>query len=127
MLRKQFSRSERKTVKAFSPEVTRKFFAYDWPGNVRQLRNSVQSMVVLDQDELLGIDDLPPELAEVDGSEEAVHPGSLGLVGQPMEVWERRAIEETLGLTNGNREEAARILGIGARTLYRKLDKYELG
>jgi two-component system response regulator HydG len=50
----------------------------------------------------------------------------LGLVGQPMDHWEKCAIEETLKLTKGNREETARVLGIGARTLYRKLDKYGL-
>jgi two-component system response regulator HydG len=52
--------------------------------------------------------------------------GPLGLVGQPLSEIERWAIEQTLQLTNGNREETARILGIGARTLYRKLDKYKL-
>ena len=50
----------------------------------------------------------------------------MSLVGQPMKQIERWAIEQTLNLANGNREETARILGIGARTLYRKLDKYGL-
>jgi two-component system response regulator HydG len=45
-------------------------------------------------------------------------------VGQPLDAYEKHAIQETLKLTNGNREEAARILCIGARTLYRKLEKY---
>ncbi len=48
------------------------------------------------------------------------------LIGQPLDAYEKHAIVETLKLTNGNREEAARILGIGARTLYRKLEKYEI-
>jgi two-component system response regulator HydG len=52
--------------------------------------------------------------------------GPMGLIGQPMDSIEKWAIEQTLKLTNGNREESARILGIGARTLYRKLDKYGL-
>jgi two-component system, NtrC family, response regulator HydG len=47
------------------------------------------------------------------------------LIGRSMDDIERWAIEETLKLTAGNREEAARILSIGARTLYRKLDKYK--
>jgi two-component system response regulator HydG len=50
----------------------------------------------------------------------------LGLIGQSLDEIERWAIEQTLKLTNGNREETARILGIGARTLYRKLEKYHL-
>ena len=48
------------------------------------------------------------------------------MIGQPLDAYEKHAIAETLKLTNGNREEAARILCIGARTLYRKLEKYEL-
>ena len=51
--------------------------------------------------------------------------GPTSLIGQPLSEIERWAIEQTLKLTNGNREETARILGIGARTLYRKLDKYQ--
>ena len=53
--------------------------------------------------------------------------GPIDLIGRTMDDIERWAIEETLKLTSGNREEAARILGIGARTLYRKLEKYQSG
>ncbi len=124
--RKQFNKRHSKTARSFSPSVSKRFFVYDWPGNVRQLRNAVETMVVLDADGLLDIDDLPPELAEID--QQAVESPSMpmGLIGQPFSEIERWAIEETLKLTNGNREETARILGIGARTLYRKLDKYRL-
>ena len=121
--------------------VTRKFHAYDWPGNIRQLRNFVETMVVLDTDGRLDLDDLPPELIEpgVDVSNELLagtlsNAGLLSvggelspsseLIGKTMDDIERWAIEETLKLTAGNREEAAKILDIGARTLYRKLDKY---
>ena len=51
----------------------------------------------------------------------------MELIGRSMDEIERWAIEETLKLTNGNREEAAKILQIGARTLYRKLEKYQSG
>lgn len=122
--RKQFTKRHHKTVKAISPSVTRRLFAYDWPGNVRQLRNAVETMVVLDTDGVLGIDDLPPELADEDLGHIVSGDGPLGMVGKPLRDIEWWAIQETLKLTNGNREEAARILGIGARTLYRKLDKY---
>jgi two-component system response regulator HydG len=124
--RKQFAKHHGKAVRNVSPEVTRRFFAYDWPGNVRQLRNAVETMVVLDADGILGVDDLPPELADVEEAPPPDQEAPLGLVGQPMEAIEKWAIEQTLKLTSGNREETARILGIGARTLYRKLDKYEL-
>ncbi len=124
--RKQFVKRHGKPVKNISPAVSRRLFAYDWPGNVRQLRNAVETMVVLDTDGLLDVDDLPPELMEIEDEPLETADGPLHLVGKPLSEIERWAIEQTLTLTNGNREETARILGIGARTLYRKLDKYKM-
>ena len=126
--RKQFVKRHHKSIKGIAPAVTRKLFAYDWPGNVRQLRNAIETMVVLDQDGLLDVDDLPPELSDVEESQATSVSGGglpLELVGRTMDEIERWAIEQTLTLTSGNREEAARILAIGARTLYRKLEKYQ--
>jgi len=124
--RKQLAKHHNKSIKGIAPAVTRRMMSYEWPGNVRQLRNAVETMVIYDTDGTLDIDDLPPELADV---EESTTPSAVALgplIGQPMDAYERFAIEQTLQLTNGNREETAKILGIGARTLYRKLDKYEL-
>jgi two-component system response regulator HydG len=126
--RRQFAKRHHKSIKGVSPAATKRLFAYDWPGNVRQLRNAIETMVVLDADGLLDLDDLPPELADAEAPRDAAaiaSGGPLALVGRTMEEIEQWAIEETLKLTNGNREEAARILNIGARTLYRKLEKYQ--
>jgi len=122
--RRQFAKHHRKNVERFSSDVRRRFYEFPWPGNVRQLRNAVETMVVLDADGILGVDDLPPELAGPEPPCAVASSGLDHLVGQPMDAYERHAIEVTLKLTNGNREEAARMLGIGARTLYRKLEKY---
>jgi two-component system response regulator HydG len=139
--RKQFIRRHNRGPCNFTPPVTRKFYAYSWPGNIRQLRNFVETMVVLDTDGKLDIDDLPPELTDEpalggpstpesvtalppNASEGTVAQGPSELIGKTMDDIERWAIEETLRMTAGNREEAAKILDIGARTLYRKLDKY---
>jgi two-component system response regulator HydG len=125
--RRQFAKRHHKQVKGLSPVVSKRLFAYDWPGNVRQLRNALETMVVLDLDGTLDVDDLPPELAEApqpSGPMPTASP-AFELVGKTMDEIERWAIEETLKLTNGNREEAAKILQIGARTLYRKLEKYQ--
>ena len=127
--RKFFLRRHDKPAAHFTPAVTKRFFSYDWPGNVRQLRNFVETMVVLDTDNKLDVDDLPPELAD----DQAEDPGQVelllvdesNLIGQPLSTIERWAIQETLKLTNDNREEAAKILEIGARTLYRRLDQYK--
>ncbi len=129
--RKQFTRRHHKTIRGISPVVTRKLYSYDWPGNVRQLKNAIETMVVLDQDGILDVDDLPPELADVEEASSVVvgadRSGPIQLIGRSMDDIERWAIEETLKMTSGNREEAARILAIGARTLYRKLEKYNTG
>jgi two-component system response regulator HydG len=60
--RKMFLRRYDKPISYFTPGVVKRFYSYDWPGNVRQLRNFVETMVVLDTDCILGEDDLPPEL-----------------------------------------------------------------
>jgi two-component system response regulator HydG len=124
--RKLLAKHHNKTIKSVSPAVTRTLVAYDWPGNVRQLRNAVETMVIYDNDGTLDVDDLPPDLAAIESPAPEPGGGPSHLVGQPMDAFEKFAIEQTLQLTNGNREEAAKILEIGARTLYRKLDKYEL-
>lgn len=129
--RKMFLRRHNKPAAHFTPSVTKKFYAYDWPGNIRQLRNFVETMVVLDTDGLLGDDDLPPELTDdaVAGGDDSkaaadLLAGPSALIGQPLATIERWAIEETLKLAGDNREQAAKILGIGPRTLYRRLDDY---
>jgi two-component system, NtrC family, response regulator HydG len=138
--RKTFVRRHNHMPCNFTPSVTKKFFAYDWPGNIRQLRNFVETMIVLDTDGRLDNDDLPPELSDGDGpstsetsaiiqslphSTTNIGSGPMELIGKSMDEIERWAIEETLKITAGNRDEAAKVLGIGARTLYRKLDKYK--
>jgi two-component system response regulator HydG len=127
--RRQFVKRHHKQIKGMSPVVSKRLYGYDWPGNVRQLRNAIETMVVLDLDGNLDLDDLPPELADPEppttGGGQAS--GPMELIGRTMDDIERWAIEETLKITNGNREEAAKVLQIGARTLYRKLEKYQSG
>ena len=129
---KQFAKRHDKPIKSMSTAARRRLMAYDWPGNVRQLRNVIESMVVVDYDGVLDVDDLPSELVEqVEATGEEIPntsgAGSLSsLVGKPLEEVEKLFITETLKLTGGNREEAAEMLGIGARTLYRKIKEYGL-
>jgi two-component system response regulator HydG len=124
---KQFSARHGKTIKSMSTAARRRLMAYEWPGNVRQLRNVIESMVVVDYDQVLDVDDLPPELAGAAETPSEPASGTLAsLVGKPMEELERLFIGETLRFTGGNREEAAKMLGIGERTLYRKIKEYQL-
>ena len=124
---RQFAGRHEKQIRGMSPAARRKLIAFDWPGNVRQLRNVVESMVVVDYDGLLDVDDLPEELTDSTESHPAAPADSLaGLAGKPLAEIERMFVAETLRFTGGNREEAAKMLGIGERTLYRKIKEYEL-
>jgi two-component system response regulator HydG len=124
--RKYFAKRHAKTVSAVTPAATNRLFRFDWPGNVRQLRNVIETMVVLDADGVLDTDDLPPELVDMSDVQAGGPVGLSELVGRPLEEVERLFIEETLKFTNQNREAAARLLKIGARTLYRKIKEYGL-
>jgi two-component system response regulator HydG len=122
-----FAQKHGKAIRGVSPAARRKLLTYDWPGNVRQLRNFVESMVVVDYDGLLDVDDLPEELADRPDNDNLPAPNSLAaLVGKPLEELEKLFIAETLRVTGATREEAAKMLGIGERTLYRKLGEYNL-
>ncbi|MEQ8850013.1 sigma-54 dependent transcriptional regulator [Botrimarina sp.] len=128
---KLHSKRHGKKVKSVSPAARRRLLAYDWPGNVRELKNAIESMVVVDLDGVLDLDDLPEQFSGGFGGDRAEAPptaaGSLAeLVGKSMSDIEGLFIAETLKVTGGNREEAAKMLGIGERTLYRKIKEYEL-
>ncbi|MHC4122066.1 MAG: sigma-54-dependent transcriptional regulator [Planctomycetota bacterium] len=98
--------------------------AYDWPGNIRQLRNCIRTMVVMCDRNKLDVQDISPEIHQP-----RQLPGSKttgDLAGVSLNELEKQAIIDTLNKTNNNREKAARILGIGERTLYRKIKEYNL-
>ncbi len=125
--RKQANKNNGKNVKGFSKEVRAWILSYAWPGNVRQLKNVVESLIVMDIDGILDMDDLSPDLH--DGTPPTAAPGdgeNSDLVGKSLRDIERWAIEQTLRLVGGNREETAAILGISQRNLYRKLNEYNL-
>jgi len=127
-------------VPGFTDAAMMRLTSYAWPGNVRQLLNVVQNMVVtalpdfdpgtpgmLDvrhiPDDVRAADD-GPDMESSEGGDGPAVAGSLA--GTSLEQIEKRAIRETLRLTQGNREYAAKLLGIGERTLYRKLKEYGL-
>jgi two-component system response regulator HydG len=97
---------------------------FDWPGNIRQLRNAIRTMVVMSDRETLDVRDLPQEIYNVKrlpGQTRAVD-----LSGLPLNEIEKQAIIDTLAKTGNNRQLAAKLLGIGERTLYRKIKEYKL-
>ena len=125
--------NEREGMK-FAPEAMRAIVNARWEGNVRELRNVVESLVVLTPSAEIKVADLPEELKRFengeylpDSADSAAGPspdGSPG-VGLKMDEIERRAILDALNRTGGNRTQAAEMLGIGLRTLQRKLKEYK--
>jgi two-component system response regulator HydG len=101
--------------------------SYDWPGNIRQLRHAVRTMVVMCDRDTLDVRDIPPEIHQVKRlSGRVVAVGGEDLTGRPLNEVEKEHIRKTLEMTKGNRAEAAKILEIGERTLYRKIKEYNL-
>lgn len=98
---------------------------YDWPGNIRQLKNCIETMVVMCDRDTLDVADIPPEIHQV-RQLAAGRGAATSLAGVPLNELEKQAIMDTLAKTQGNREQAAKILGIGERTLYRKIKEYNL-
>jgi len=115
----RFSEIHNKQVKKISPEAMKIIKAYHWPGNIRELMNCIESAVVMALGDTIDVDCLPPFLTlKQRGKNKEESRANL------FEI-EKKAIFEALNKTTGNKAEAARILGIGLRTLYRKLDQYK--
>jgi two-component system response regulator HydG len=113
-----------KPIDGVAPETQQMLMSYAWPGNVRQLKNVIENMVVLSTGNHLKPESLPREIRP-SGAGDATG-GMNNLVGISIEQAEKELIRNTLKMVNGNREQAAKILGIGERTLYRKIKEYDL-
>jgi len=107
-------------IHTISEEAMRRIMAYDWPGNIRELENAIERAVALGSGPILHVGDLPSNLQYT--STEKPPEGDEMV---PLEALERRAIFRALRETAGDKLAAARLLGIGKTTLYRKLKQYE--
>jgi DNA-binding NtrC family response regulator len=109
------------STRTISDDAMRRLIAYDWPGNVRELENAVERAVALGSGPIVLAGDLPSSL-QSSTSERAPDRNEI----LPLEELERRAILKTLRETSGDKLAAARMLGIGKTTLYRKLKQYKV-
>ncbi len=100
--------------------------AYDWPGNVRQLINVMQKMVLACDEPVLSARHVPYEVRQTEQGQEDGSSTVGSLTGLSLDQIEKQAIRNALRVSAGNREQAAAMLGIGERTLYRKLKEYGL-
>lgn len=124
---KEFNTLHGKSVTGISEPVRRAMAVHEWPGNVRELRNFIESMVVLDLDGVLDADDVQEgDILPRIGSASPGTGSENTLIGRPLAEVERFYMERALDLTSGNREEAARLLGVGERTLYRMIQDWKV-
>ncbi len=113
-----------KRLNGLTPEALETLENYGWPGNIRELEHAMERAVVLSRNDVLTVNDLPENIKK--GPRASLSQIVIPL-GTPMEEIERRVIEETLRHTKGDKNLAARMLGIAARTIYRKLAQEEGG
>ena len=124
-------------VSGISKDALRALISYDWPGNVRELENAVERAVIISAGRQIEVDDLPNAIGNVVSERQAMmrveraQAASEGRnikleidVPSSMDEIERHAIEATLDYTSGDKTRAARLLNIGRKTIYRKLEQY---
>lgn len=117
----QFNQENGRSIEAFSNQARRAILAYEWPGNIRELRNCIESAVVLARTSVIEVDDLPSHIGK------AQNTGSVSLeVGITLAEAEKQLIISTLASCAGNKTKAAEVLGIGRKTLHRKLQEYHI-
>ena len=110
------ARRNARAMSGITPEALDALLGWHWPGNVRELENALERAVVLSRDDVVGIDDLPPALRTVRAPDDVL----TFSVGTPLKFVERQMIEATLRRCDGDKAEAATLLGITARTIYRR-------
>jgi DNA-binding NtrC family response regulator len=116
-----FAKEAGKTIKDIDYEAMQAMLAYDWPGNIRELGNTIERAVVLADGDTITIHDLPDRLRTLDL--EGVPTSSLR---QALDTYEREYIKRSLTEHKGNKETAAEALGVDLATLYRKLKKLKV-
>lgn len=117
----ELARANAVPSKTMDPAAMKRLERYNWPGNVRELKNLIESLLVSARDSVIGTDDLPPSV-----SGDAAPLERRELAGLTLEEVERELLRQTLEKFGGNRTHTARALGIGVRTLQRKILSYQL-
>ncbi len=117
----ELSAEHGRAVVGIDAEARTALMRYAWPGNVRELRNTIENMVLLARGSVLVLEDVPEAIRGGGGTGVA---GGFELAGRSLAEVERELIRVNLELVDGNRQKAAKLLGMGERTLYRKIKEY---
>ncbi len=122
---KEFAAQNNKPALSISPKAMAALQNYSWPGNVRQLRNVIEAAVIMCNTNEIKLYHLPEEIRLAE--ESALEEDAIRLkIGTPLSEMEKEVIKATLKKVNGNKAQAARLLGIGRKTLYRKMAEYRI-
>ena len=116
----EFNRETGKAIKGLNGKAKAAMFRYAWPGNIRELRNCMESAVVMCSDDEISLQDLPPSVSAAAGTASADDSVSVPL-GVTLDEADRLVIEANLAANRGNKSRTAEVLGIGRKTLQRKL------
>lgn len=115
----EFAKENGKTIEGIDSRARSALYKFDWPGNIRQLRNCLESAVVMSSGPIIKLEDLPPSIAGRSQTDIIEVPAGI-----PMAEAEKMLILQNLAINKGNKTKTADILGIGRKTLHRKLDEY---
>lgn len=116
----EFNKENKKDIEGFSNEARSAIAGYDWPGNIRELRNCVESAVVMCRGKQIELNDLPPVVSRASKTDTV----EIEL-GTTMDEAEKRIIMGTVAWCKGNKSKAADVLGLGRKTIIRKMQEYE--
>ncbi len=122
---RHYAQKNAKTISGIAEDARKALLGYPWPGNVRELENVMERAVVLTREQIIRLSDLPGPIRESSPQDQAVRRESGRVIipiGTRLEEVERVMIHETLKETGGDKSLAAQLLGIAARTIYRKLE-----
>lgn len=112
----EFNRENSRSIKGVDSRAKSAMFKYDWPGNIRELRNCMESAVVMCSGDEIGLDDLPPSISRSAGTESIVIP-----IGITLDEADKVIVQQNLAANRNNKSKTAEILGIGRKTLQRKI------
>ena len=118
---KEFNEENEKNIDGFSSKARSALYNYSWPGNIRELRNCIESTVVLSKGSVIELDDLPLSITSAAREDQINIP-----LGSTMEAAENEFIIATLNYCKGNKSKTAEMLGIGRKTLHRKIQEYQI-
>jgi len=123
-----FNKKLGKNIKGFSKKALKLIYDYSWPGNIREMENTIERCLIITEGDLIDVDDLPQHLKSADAINSVDYSGALFSDDTiiPFEKLKEESIRHALKVTNGNIVEAAKKLQLGRATIYRLMEKYNI-